>query len=139
MNLNKKLVTFLVLGCFGIGLILECRDSKKDKALQAQLEEKMSDKSNYVTKDLRWFETYGKGMGMNYRTDPVLIRIPNVRVFDIKDHLLDDGTTISKPKFHYKDTNMLNRLKDLYAAKARFTIYCSIEVGMLTVLMIDPL
>ena len=139
MNLNKKLVTFAVLGCFGIGLIMECQNSKKEKALQAQLEEKISDKSNYVTKDLRWFETYGKSMGMEYRTDPVLIRIPNVRVFDIKDHLLDDGTTISKPTFHYKDTNMLNRLKDLYAAKARFTIYCSIEVGMLYVLMIDPL
>ena len=139
MNLNKKLVTFLVLGCFGIGLILECRNDKKDKALQAQLEEKISDKSNYVTKDLRWFETYGKSIvNTDYKTDPLLIRIPNVRVFDIKDHLLDDGTNHLYVKFRYKDTNILNRLKDLYYAKARFTIYCSIEAGILTVLMIDP-
>lgn len=138
MNLNKKLVTFLVLGCFGIGLIMECRDGKKDRALQAQLEEKMSDKSNYVTKDLRWYQTYGKSMGMKYRTDPVLIRIPNVRVFDIDDRRLDDGTTTWSVHFSYKDTNMLNRLRDLYYSKARFTIYCSIEAGILTVLMIDP-
>ena len=138
MNLNKKLVTFLVLGCFGIGLILECRDGKKDRALQAQLEEKMSDKSNYVTKDLRWYQTYGKSMGMKYRTDPVLIRIPNVRVFDIEDRRLDDGTTTWSVHFSYKDTNILNRLRDLYYSKARFTIYCSIEAGILTVLMIDP-
>ena len=138
MNLNKKLVTFLVLGCFGIGLIMECRDGKKDRALQAQLEEKMSDKSNYVTKDLRWYQTYGKSMGMKYRTDPVLIRIPNVRVSDIEGHRLDDGTTTWSVQFSYKDTNILNRLRDLYYAKARFTIYCSIEAGILTVLMIDP-
>ena len=138
MNLKKKLIVFAVLGCFGIGLIMERQNDKKDKALQAQLEEKISDKSNYVTKDLRWFETYGKSIvNTDYKTDPLLIRIPNVRVFDIKDHLLDDGTTISKPKFRYKDTNILNRLKDLYYAKARFTIYCSVELGTLKVLMID--
>lgn len=114
------------------------QEDKEEKALIAQAEEMKYDKSNYVTKDLRWFETYGKSMGMKYRTDPVLIRIPNVRVFDIEDRRLDDGTTTWSVHFSYKDTNILNRLRDLYYAKARFTIYCSIEAGILTVLMIDP-
>ena len=113
------------------------QEDKEEKALKAQAEEKKRDKSNYVTKDLRWYTTYGKSMGFNYRTDPVLIRIPNVRVFDIKDHLLDDGTTTWAVKFTYQDTNILYRLRDLYYAKARFTIYCSVEVGSLTVLMIE--
>ena len=133
----NHLVRFVVLVGLGIGLIVGFRDMKKDKALQAQAEEKKYDKSNYVTKDLRWFETYGKSMGMKYRTDPVLIRIPNVRVFDIEDHRLDDGTTTWSVQFSYKDTNILNRLRDLYYAKARFTIYCSVELGTLNILMID--
>ena len=137
MNL-KKLVTFLVLGGIGLGLIVGFQEDKKDKALQAQVEEKKYDKSNYVTKDLRWYQTYGKSMGMKYLYEPVLIRIPNVRVFDIEDCRLDDGTTTWSVHFSYKDTNMLNRLRDLYYSKARFTIYCSIEAGILTVLMIDP-
>lgn len=134
----NHLVRFVVLVGLGIGLIVGFRDMKKDKALQAQAEEKKYDKSDYVTKDLRWYQTYGKSMGMNYLYEPVLVRIPNVRVFDIEDQRLDDGTTTWSVHFSYKDTNILNRLRDLYYSKARFTIYCSIEAGMLYVLMIDP-
>ncbi len=94
--------------------------------------------ASYILKDLKWYEIYGKQMGMG-DTNMALVKIPmkihyygggTCEVWDSSNH----NTYVN---LHWTDTNIGDQLKDLAYNEHAFMAYCEIKSGMLYVNFID--
>lgn len=146
---NIDRITFALIAAFIILMPGRCmvrafyegaKLEKEKKVLMAAAEEKRADKSNYTTKNLLWFENYGRDMGSDYQTDPVLIRIPNLHAVRVRGGLyVSDNTqrALGGISLSYSNHNVFEQIKAFDTAGRNFTAYCEIQAGMLSVNMVE--
>ncbi len=111
---------------------------KSEKATKQKIEQMAKDRSNYVLKDLSWFEHEAKGkMGFD-KEKPVFVKIPMfVDSYHSGTFYVADDKCKNNIPLHFDDWSYKDKVEDFYYANKAFYGYCKVSSGMLYIEMVD--
>jgi len=138
---NTIIVSLIVIAIVGViaGLmIVGYRDEKKDDAAKERVEQMSKDRSNYVLKDLAWFEREAKGQ-MGYDNDnPVFVKIAMiVDYYKAGTFYVIDDKCKNWTELHFSDSSYRDQVEEYYYDNQAFYAYCQVKAGMLYLVMAD--
>lgn len=136
-KIGSIIIVIAIVGVVAGLMIVGYRDEKKDDAAKERVVQMSKDRSNYVLKDLAWFEREGNQMGYD-KDKPIFVKIPMIVDYSKAGsfYVIDDKCK-NWVELHFSDSSYRKQVENYYYDKQAFYAYCQVKSGMLYLVMAD--